>query len=128
MVHAAGRHVHVQFAAHREVVTGRDLVLGVVLLATRPMRCGTLAVDESTALTPREREVVALVSLGRRRRNIADELVISDSAVKTHLRDAMHQPGVRTQAQLVAVALARSLIEPKLQACEGSGSPQRPHP
>ena len=31
MIRADGRHVRVQFAAHREIVTGRDLVLGVVL-------------------------------------------------------------------------------------------------
>ena len=59
LVCADGRHVRVQFAAHRETVTGRDLVLGVLLdLGTRPMRCGTAAGNTSAArLTPREREI-----------------------------------------------------------------------
>jgi PAS domain S-box-containing protein len=130
MVRADGRHVRVQFAGHREIVTGRDLVLGVVLdLDTRPMRCGDTAVDASAAsLTAREREVVALVALGRRRREIADALFISESTVKTHLRNAMHKLEVHSQAQLVAVALARGLIEPERhEAAEGSGSSWRPH-
>jgi PAS domain S-box-containing protein len=125
MVRADGRHVRAQFAAHREIVTGRDLVLGVVLdLDTRPMRCSEAPIDTSAlALTPREREVVALVAMGRRRREIADELFISDSTVKTHLRNAMHKLDVHSQAQLVAVALARGLIEPEQHhGAKGSGS------
>ena len=44
LIRGDGRQVRVQFAAHREIVTGRDLVLGVILdLDTRPMRCGTAA-------------------------------------------------------------------------------------
>jgi PAS domain S-box-containing protein len=130
MVRADGRHVRAQFAAHREIVTGRDLVLGVVLdLETRPMRCGEDSADTSRpALTPREREVVALVAMGRRRREIADELFISDSTVKTHLRNAMHRLEVHSQAQLVAVALARGLIETEQHhGAEGSGSSRSHH-
>jgi PAS domain S-box-containing protein len=130
MIRGDGRHVRAQFAAHREIVTGRDLVLGVVLdLDMRPMRCDKTDIDATApALTPREREVVALVAMGRRRREIADELFISDSTVKTHLRNAMRKLDVRSQAQLVAVALAMGLIEPEQRhASEGSGSPWSHH-
>ena len=93
------------------------------------MRCGKTDIDATApALTPREREVVALVAMGRRRREIADELFISDSTVKTHLRNAMHKLDARSQAQLVAVALAMGLIEPEQRdASEGSGSPWSHH-
>jgi DNA-binding CsgD family transcriptional regulator len=103
----------VQFAAHREIVTGRDLILGVVLeLDGRPVRCGKAPLRSSAAaLTPREREVVALVALGGRRREIAAQLFISEATVKTHLRNAMHKLDVHSQAQLVAVALTQGLIE-----------------
>ena len=113
LIRGDGRHVRVQFAAHREIVTGRDLILGVVLeLDGRPMRCGKAPVDASAAaLTPREREVVALVALGGRRREIAAQLFISEATVKTHLRNAMHKLDVHSQAQLVAVALTQGLIE-----------------
>jgi DNA-binding CsgD family transcriptional regulator len=130
LIRGDGRRVRVQFAAHREVVTGRDLILGVVLeLDGRPMRCGEASVDASPrALTGREREVVALVALGRRRREIAAQLFISDATVKTHLRNAMHKLDVHSQAQLVAVALTRGLIELEQHpAAEGSGSTRKPH-
>ena len=46
LIRGDGRHARVQFAAHREVVTGRDLILGVVLeLDGRPMRCRKAPVD-----------------------------------------------------------------------------------
>ena len=93
------------------------------------MRCAKRAAGAGApVLTPREREVVAKVALGRRRQEIADELFISDATVKTHLRNAMHKLDVRSQAQLVAVALARGLIEAEQDdAAEGSGSSWRPH-
>jgi DNA-binding NarL/FixJ family response regulator len=130
LIRGDGDHARVQFAAHREVVTGRDLILGVVLeLDGRPMRFGKAPVDASpTALTGREREVVTLVALGRRRREIAAQLFISDATVKTHLRNAMHELDVHSQAQLVAVALTRGLIELEHHpATEGSGSSRKPH-
>jgi PAS domain S-box-containing protein len=130
LIRGDGRHVRVQFAAHREIVTGRELILGVVLdLDGRPMRCRKARAGASAAaLTRREREVVALVALGRRRREIADELFISDATVKTHLRNAMHKLDVHSQAQLVAVALTSGLIELEPhQSWEGSGSTRKPH-
>jgi PAS domain S-box-containing protein len=129
LIRGDGRHVRVQFAAHREIVTDRDLVLGVVLeLDARPMRCGKGPIGASAAaLTPREREVVALVALGGRRREIAAQLFISEATVKTHLRNAMHKLDVHSQAQLVAVALTHGLIELEPpEAAEGSGSPRKP--
>ena len=129
LIRGDGRHVRVQLAAHRESVTDRDLILGVVLeLDGRPMRCGKRSIAASAAvLTPREREVVALLALGGRRREIAAQLFISEATVKTHLRNAMHKLDVHSQAQLVAVALTQGLIELELpEAAEGSGSPRKP--
>ena len=129
LIRGDGRHVRVQLAAHRESVTDRDLILGVVLeLDGRPMRCGKRSIAASAAvLTPREREVVALLALGGRRREIAAQLFISEATVKTHLRNAMHKLDVHSQAQLVAVALTHGLIELELpEAAEGSGSPRKP--
>jgi DNA-binding CsgD family transcriptional regulator len=58
---------------------------------------------------------------------IADELFISDSTVKTHLRSARRKLDVRSQAQLVAVALANQLIDLGAHlAAEGPGSSRRP--
>ena len=60
---------------------------------------------ERPALTPREREVLALVARGLANKRIARELGISEKTVKTHVGRVLHKLGVadRTQAALYAV-------------------------
>lgn len=57
-------------------------------------------------LTDREREVVALITLGRTTRHISQELYISPATVRTHVRNAMTKLNVHTRAHLVALALS----------------------
>jgi DNA-binding CsgD family transcriptional regulator len=52
------------------------------------------------ALTPREKEVTALACLGHTNKQIAQELVIAPSTVKTHLRNTKHKFGVRSKLEL----------------------------
>jgi DNA-binding NarL/FixJ family response regulator len=56
-------------------------------------------------LTPREREVLELLALGRSNKRIAIELDISEKTVKTHVGHVLAKLGVsdRTQAALLAV-------------------------
>jgi PAS domain S-box-containing protein len=114
LLRADGRHVRVQFAAHSEPVSGRLLVLYVVLdLSLRPV---TLELAERTSdkpLTPRELQVVGEIAMGRRWHQIAADLFISQSTVKTHVRNAMHKLGARSQAQLVAIALVNGMLDPE---------------
>ena len=67
-------------------------------------------------LTRREREVVTLIALGRESRQMGEELCVSRSTVKTHVRNAMGKLGVHTRAQLVATVLSRddTLQRPRL--------------
>jgi len=51
-------------------------------------------------LTPREREVARLISLGYTNRRIAATLVVSPETVKTHIRHALEKLGVRSKAEL----------------------------
>ena len=51
-------------------------------------------------LTPREREVGRLASLGYTNRRIAATLVVSPETVKTHIRHALEKLGVRSKAEL----------------------------
>ncbi len=55
-------------------------------------------------LSPREREVLALVVAGRMNKVIAGELNLSEITVKVHRRHVMEKLGVRTLADLVRVA------------------------
>jgi FixJ family two-component response regulator len=56
-------------------------------------------------LTDREREVLNLVSVGRRNKQIADELGISVKTVEVHRARAMEKMGVTTIAELVRATL-----------------------
>jgi DNA-binding NarL/FixJ family response regulator len=67
-------------------------------------------------LTPREREVVALVALGLTNADIAERLVISPATSKTHVSRAMVKLGARDRAKLVAFAFHAGLAVPRARA------------
>ena len=50
--------------------------------------------DPLAELTPREREVVALMAEGRSNRAIADELVVTERAVEKHVTNIFHKLGL----------------------------------
>ena len=60
---------------------------------------------DSTALTPREREILVLVAQGRSNREIAQVLVISERTARTHVSNVLAKLDLasRTQAALWAV-------------------------
>ena len=62
-------------------------------------------------LTPRERDVVALVADGHPNREIAARLDISEHTVKFHLASIFGKLGVSTRTQAVRRALEWGLIE-----------------
>ena len=66
-------------------------------------------------LTPREREVVALVALGLSNADIAERLVVSPATAKTHVSRAMLKLGVHDRAQLVVFAFHAGLAVPRAQ-------------
>jgi DNA-binding NarL/FixJ family response regulator len=60
-------------------------------------------------LTPREREVLALVSTGRTNRQIADELFISESTAGVHVSNILGKLGVATRTEAAAIAVRLDL-------------------
>jgi len=62
------------------------------------------------ALTPREREVLALLAEGRSNRTIAGALVISEATVVRHVANIYAKLRVHSRAQATRVALERGLI------------------
>jgi DNA-binding NarL/FixJ family response regulator len=63
-------------------------------------------------LTPREREVVALVAAGLSNDEIAGKLYVSRSTAKTHASRAMMKLRARDRAQLVVFAYQAGLVRP----------------
>ncbi len=66
-----------------------------------------------SALTDRERELVALVAEGLSNESIAAQLVLSPLTVKTHINRAMMKLDARDRAQLVVMAYQSGLVRPK---------------
>lgn len=83
--------------AERFVDRQAQKAAGPALAAASPSRGGSLA---SIALSPRESEVIGLVSLGRTNQQIADELVISLHTVARHVANIFDKTGAanRTEA------------------------------
>ena len=78
--------------------------------ATRPERVPTPA--EMAELTPREREVLAVLALGMSNSEAATHLNIRETTVKTHLARLMMKLEVREKAQAVAAAYQTGLVQP----------------
>ena len=64
-------------------------------------------------LSPREREVMLLVTTGKMNKQVAGDLGISEITVKIHRGAAMHKMGAKTYAELVRMADALKPIRLK---------------
>lgn len=60
------------------------------------------------ALSPREQEVLELLREGKRDREIAGQLVVSESTVKKHVRAILRKLGARNRTEAVARLLRRT--------------------
>ncbi len=67
-------------------------------------------------LTPREREVFALVVSGKLNKQIAYQLGTSEKTVKVHRGRVMHKMQADSLAELVLLAQAAGLCKPKVQS------------
>jgi DNA-binding NarL/FixJ family response regulator len=85
----------------------RRLIAEFTVKARRPREVPGLG-----DLTPREREVVRLIATGLSNEEIARQLWVSQSTVKTHAGRAMTKLAVRDRAQLVVAAYEAGLVQP----------------
>lgn len=84
------------------------------LIARFRDQAGPAAVDPArlSGLTPREREVLALVAGGLSNDDISGRLHLSPHTVKTHINRTMAKLGVSDRAQLVIAAYESGLVRP----------------
>ncbi len=89
---------------------GRDVV-AASLAAGLAGEIRKRAEPERAALSPREREVLALIAAGRSIPAMAQELFLAPSTVKTHVQRLYEKLGVSDRAAAVAEAMRRKLLD-----------------
>lgn len=67
--------------------------------------------DRLAVLTPREREMVALVATGLSNQEIAERMFLSPFTVRAHVQRAMTKLQARDRAQLVVIAYRTGLVQ-----------------
>jgi NarL family two-component system response regulator LiaR len=100
-------------AAIREAHAGRSTLapeaIQALIQADRPGTTLQQDVAEAYGLTPREREVLALMVEGLNNPEIAKRLVVSRSTAKAHVSNILSKLGVSNRAEAIALALQHNL-------------------
>jgi DNA-binding NarL/FixJ family response regulator len=68
-----------------------------------------ITIDRDDGLTDRELEIVRLVAAGKKNKEVADQLSISERTVRTNLTSVFQKLGVRDRIGLVMYALRHGL-------------------
>lgn len=80
-----------------------EATAALIHVATKPK-------EQDYDLTPREQEVLALMTEGLSNPEIADRLVVSRSTVKFHVSSVLSKLGVSGRTEAVALALQKNLV------------------
>lgn len=91
-------------AALRTVADG-----GMFLPADLAARLKSL--QQGPVITPREREILALIAQGRANKEIAAELGNAEDTVKRHISNILEKFGVNDRAQATAEAIRRGIVK-----------------
>jgi DNA-binding NarL/FixJ family response regulator len=106
-------------AAVRRVAAGEAVVAPKILRRLLDMFAEVLpepavpAPDDLRLLTDREREVLVLVARGLTNAEIAGQLSVSETTVKTHVGRVLTKLGLRDRVQAVVLAYESGLVRPR---------------
>ena len=95
-------------ASTKELVTAVRSAVGATHPPTAPPRRYE---QDVASVTPRELEVLRMLSAGRSTRDIAAQLFISYATTRNHIQHILHKLGAHSRLQAVAIATRRGLID-----------------
>lgn len=97
-------------AAEGESVIAESMTQRLIAKMRTPQKAEELPAPdtrESSALTPRERDIVRIVARGASNKDIARELDLAESTVKIHVRNVLRKLNLTSRVQIAIHALAR---------------------
>jgi DNA-binding NarL/FixJ family response regulator len=95
-------------AAIRAAVRGEvHLDSEIARRLTQDLRCGPAG---AALLTPRERQILALLGEGRSNREIANILVISERTARTHVSNVLSKLNLSSRTQAALMAIREGLV------------------
>lgn len=125
--------LHVRLPSGVERLTVSTIVVGsgdaaVVLHPLRPAAEGEVARPAPAApeLTPRQREILALLAAGVRPKEIARRLSLSVATVRNHVHGLLRRLGASSQLEAVAKARELRLLDRPPSGADGSRRRDRP--
>ena len=100
----------VQHIAQGGVIVSPAMASSLLAQLSGPARGPTL--EEETAVSPREKEVLELLAEGATNKEIGATLFISENTVKTHLRNIMDKLHIAKRSQAAAYAIRAGIQRP----------------
>ena len=100
----------IRSAADGGALVSPTITMRLIQAFSHPRRDPSRAPSDIRRLTPREREVFDLVVVGRNNTEIATELFIGESTVKTHLNRILFKLGLRDRVHAVLYAYSNGLL------------------
>jgi DNA-binding NarL/FixJ family response regulator len=99
-------------AAHAgQLVIEQEMLVGLLARLIRERREQDTLVRRTSALTRREREVLALLARGLGNEGIADALVISPQTARTHVQNVIGKLGVHSRLEAAMFATRSGLVD-----------------
>jgi DNA-binding NarL/FixJ family response regulator len=100
----------VRAAAHGESMLHPSIAMRVISEFQRYQTQTANMADLLSTLTDREMEVLRLVASGKRNKEIADELFLSEKTVKNHLSNILYKLQVNTRTEAALLAVQQGLV------------------
>ena len=102
----------IRVVAHGDALLAPSVTKRLIQEFSRGAVVEQSAPPELEELTPRELEVFKLIARGLSNAEIAAELIVSETTVKTHVARVLMKLGVRDRVQLVVLAYESGVVAP----------------